>query len=308
MQKVLFTYQTNIHLIFVAKIMSETNLIKKLIILSFSIFFLAGCNTLKDLANVQKPSVRFSSMSVEDLSFRDVTLLFDFEVENPNSFGVSADQYQYDFFINGNQFVSGTQDKNLRIENNATTTIQVPVTLSYPEVYSTISSIVNRDSIDYRLSTEVQFDIAGLGKQVVPVSASGDLPLPKLPKIELSSFNVEELSLMGAEMIASFRVENPNSFGISFANTFYNLAVNGKQWLDTKLDRNITLNSSESQLITIPIRLNSSQMGSVLLDILDGEKEFEYHLTGSADVSADIKGFNGTETISFDRTGTYQMN
>lgn len=280
---------------------------KKLIISFFVIFLFIGCNTLRDLANVQKPSVRYSSTSIQDISFQDVTLLFDFEVNNPNSFGVSADQYQYEFFINGNEFVSGVQNERFRIENNSTTTIQIPVSLTFSEVFNTIGSLIRQDSLAYRLSTEVLFDVAGIGQQRVPVSAQGHLPIPKLPSIELSSFNVKEFSLSGAEMVAAFRVENPNNFGVSFANTFYNLEVNGKEWLNTTLERTINLSSSESELITIPIRLNSSQMGSVLIDMMRGETEFEYHLTGSAQVSADIQGFTGRETISFNRTGTYRM-
>lgn len=280
---------------------------KKLICAVLTISFLAGCNTLRDLANVQKPSVRYESVAIQDLSFRDVTLLFDFEITNPNSFGVSADQYQYEFLVNGNEFVTGVRNERLRIDRNSTTTIQVPVSLTFSEVYNTIGSVAGNDSLSYRLATEVQFDIAGVGSQRVPVSAEGQLPIPKLPRVELNSFNVEELSLSGAEMVATFRMENPNIFGITFANTSYKLQVNGREWLNTRLERNIALNSSESELVSLPIRLDSSQMGSVLMDMLSGETEFEYRLSGSAEVSADIRGFTGMETISFDRTGTYRM-
>lgn len=280
---------------------------KKIILSLFVLIVFISCNTLKDLSNIQKPSVRYSSMSIQDMSFDDVTLLFDFEVDNPNSFGVSADQYQYEFFINGTEFVTGIQNENVRIESESKSIIQVPVSLTFSEVYNTISLAVNRDSISYRISSEVRFDIAGVSQQRVPVSAEGELPIPKLPKIELSNFNVNELSFSGAEMVASFRVENPNSFGISFADASYNLEVNEKEWLDTTLERNIELGGSESELITIPIRLNSSQMGSVLFDMLRGEKEFPYNLTGSARISADLPGFDGFEVLPFNISGTYKL-
>lgn len=280
---------------------------KKIILSLFVLLLFISCNTLRDLSNIQKPSVRYSSMSIEDMSFTDVTLLFDFEVDNPNSFGVSADQYQYEFFINGTEFVTGIQSENIRIESESKSIIQVPVSLTFSEVFDTIGSAVRQDSISYRISSEVRFDIAGLSQQRVPVSAEGQLPIPRLPKIELSNFNVNELSFSGAEMVASFRVENPNSFGISFADASYNLEVNEKQWLDTTLERNIELGGSESELITIPIRLNSSQMGSVLIDMLRGEKEFPYTLTGSARISADIPGFDGFEVLPFNISGTYRL-
>ncbi|MDZ7719796.1 MAG: LEA type 2 family protein [Balneolaceae bacterium] len=280
---------------------------KKIILSVFILFLLSGCNTLRDLSNVQKPSVRYSSMSIDDISFSDVTLLFDFEVNNPNNFGVSADQYRYEFFINGKEFVTGIQTENLRIAGASKSIIQVPVSLTFSEVFDTIDSAVRQDSIAYRISSEVQFDLAGVSKQRVPVSAEGQLPIPKLPKIELSNFNINELSFSGAEMAASFRVQNPNSFGISFADASYNLTVNENEWLNTTLERDIELGESESELITIPIRLNSSQMGSVLFDMLRGEKEFPYTLTGSARVSADIPGFDGFEVLPFNISGIYRL-
>lgn len=280
---------------------------KKVFTIILLFVFISSCNTLKDLSNIQKPSVRYSNMSIEDMTFTDVTLLFDFEVDNPNSFGVSADEYQYEFFINGTEFVTGVQSENLQIERESKSIIQVPVSLIFSEVFDTINSAVRQDSISYRISSEVQFDIAGITQQRVPVSAEGDLPIPKLPKIEISSFNVNELSFSGAEMVASFRVENPNSFGISFADASYNLEVNEKQWLNTTLERDIKLDGSASELISIPIQLSSSQMGSVLFDMLRGEKEFPYNLTGSARISADLPGFDGFEVLPFNISGTYQM-
>lgn len=281
----------------------------KKIVFSILVFgFLTGCNTLKDLANIKKPSVSYSKMVIDDISFKDVTLLFDFEITNPNSFGVSANQYQYEFFINGTKFVSGIQNEDLFIQAESTSIVQVPVSLTFSEVYNTIGSLVRQDSMAYRLSTEVEFNVSGIGAQRVPVSVDGELPVPKLPRIELSSFNVEELSLSGAEMQATFRIENPNAFGITFMNTFYNLEVNGKEWLNTRLEKNVNLGSSESESITVPIRLNSSQMGSVLIEMLNGKQEFEYHLTGSAQVSAELRGFSGLETIPFDVKGIYKLN
>ena len=280
---------------------------KKVFLSLFAIFLITGCNTLRQLSNIQKPSVQYSKMSIQDISFSDVTLLFDFEVDNPNGFGVSADQYQYEFFINGEEFISGIQTENLSIAGRSKSIIQIPVSLTFSEVFNTLGSVVRQDSVAYRISSEVQFDIAGVGRQRVPVSAEGALPIPRMPQIEFTDLSIRELSLSVAEMVASFRIKNPNSFGISLSDATYDLEVNGYSWFETTLDRSINLGGSESDLISIPIRLNSSQMGPVLLKMLNGEKEFQYQLTGSARVSADIQGFTGFETLPFNLSGTYRL-
>ncbi len=247
-------------------------------------------------------------MSIQNISFDGVTLLFDFDVNNPNRFGVSADQYSYEFFINDNSFLSGTQQENIRISRESSSVVQVPVSLNFSDVFSTFTSLVRRDSLSYKIATEVQFDIPGLGRQRVPVSTAGELPIPRMPRIEFSGLNVRNLSLSGAEIDLGFRVSNPNSFGISLSNAAYVFRVNGREWLDTRLGDRIRIGGSQSDTITIPVRLNASQMGSVLLDLIGGSTQFDYNLSGSANISAELEGFQDGGTIPFDVSGRHTTN
>ncbi len=281
---------------------------KKILPLFVLFLFLSSCALLRDYADVQRPSVNFSKMSIQNISFDGVTLLFDFDVNNPNRFGVSADQYSYEFFINDNSFLSGTQQENIRISRESSSVVQVPVSLNFSDVFSTFTSLVRRDSLSYKIATEVQFDIPGLGRQRVPVSTAGELPIPRMPRIEFSGLNVRNLSLSGAEIDLGFRVSNPNSFGISLSNAAYVFRVNGREWLDTRLGDRIRIGGSQSDTITIPVRLNASQMGSVLLDLIGGSTQFDYNLSGSANISAELEGFQDGGTIPFDVSGRHTTN
>lgn len=278
---------------------------RKYLLLFGLFFFVSSCAALRDFADVRAPSVDFSNMSIQSISFDGVTLLFDFDVTNPNQFGVTADEYSYEFFINENSFLSGTQRENLRISRESTSLVQVPVSLNFSEVFNTFSSLVRRDSLSYELSTIVQFDVPGLGLRQVPISAAGELPVPRMPRIEFGGLNVRNMSLSGAELDIGFRVTNPNSFGLSMRNAAYVLNVNGREWLNTRLGDTVRLDASESDMIIIPIRLNASQMGSVLIDMMRGTTEFDYNLSGSAEISADIEGFEDGTSVPFDLDGTY---
>jgi LEA14-like dessication related protein len=281
---------------------------KKILPLLVLFLFLSSCALLREYADVQRPSVNFSKMSIQNISFDGVTLLFDFDVNNPNRFGVSADQYSYEFFINDNSFLSGTQQENIRISRESSSVVQVPVSLNFSDVFSTFTSLVRRDSLSYKIATEVQFDIPGLGRQRVPVSTAGELPIPRMPRIEFSGLNVRNLSLSGADIDLGFRVSNPNSFGISLSNAAYVFRVNGREWLDTRLGDRIRIGGSQSDTVTIPVRLNASQMGSVLLDLIGGSTQFDYNLSGSANISAELEGFQDGETIPFDVSGRHTTN
>lgn len=287
------------------KIPTDIKFMKKILPLVLLFVFISSCSALRDLADVRQPTVNYNKMSIQNISFDGVTLLFDFDVNNPNKFGVSADQYTYEFFINDNSFLSGIQTENLRVSRESTSTVQIPITLNFSEVFNTFSSVVRRDSLSYRLSSEVQFDLPGVGQRKVPVSAAGEIPIPRMPRIEFSGYNIKNISLAGAEMDINLRVSNPNPFGISMSNAAYALNVNGREWLDTRLGDRISLGGSESDMVTIPIRLNASQMGSVLLEMMGGNTSFNYNLSGSADISADIEGFDDGTTIPFDLDGRY---
>lgn len=275
-----------------------------LLILSALLF---SCSTLRDTADIKEPQVQFSNMSIERISFDGVTMLFDFDVTNPNRLDVSAEGYNYEFFINDRSFIQGVQDQPITVNRESTSSIQVPVSMNFRELYETFGSVVRQDSISYQLDTEVSFKMPIMGTRKVPVQAGGVLPIPKVPRVSFGGFDVKSISFSGAEAEATFSIYNPNAFAIGLQGASYVLNVNGNQWLDTTLDQVIQVLGSEDKEITIPIKLNAAQMGSALFDIMQGNTNFNYNLTGEAKISADIEGFGDGETIPFNLDGVYRM-
>lgn len=268
---------------------------------------LTSCAALRDAANVQEPQVRYSNMSIQNINFDGVTLLFDFDVTNPNRLDVSAESYNYEFFINGQSFISGTQEERLEIGSESTSTVQVPVSMTFSNLYDSFRSVLQQDSISYRMDTAVSFSLPVLGMRTVPVQAGGDLPIPKVPRIQFGDFEMKRLSFSGADIDISFRISNPNPFGITLAGADYTLRVNGSEWLDTRLGESIRVDGSDAREITIPLELSASQMGSALVEMMSGRKEFEYRLTGQARMSADIEGFTQEQSIPFDLEGVLNL-
>ncbi|MDX1591456.1 MAG: LEA type 2 family protein [Balneolaceae bacterium] len=279
----------------------------KIFISIIGLFLISGCAALSEFSDASKPDVEFREMNISNITFDDVTLLFDFNVNNPNRFAISAAGYEYDFQINDRSFVSGTRNEDIRIEQNSTGVFQVPVTLRYEDVYQTFRSLSQQDQIAYGLSTEVNFDLPVLGMQSIPVSTSGEIPVPKPPRIEFGDFNVTRVSLSGADAEVTFRVDNPNTFALSLLSASYNLRVNGREWLDTVLNESIRVESGQSREVRVPIRLNSAQLGSALMDLMGGNTTFDYELSGTATVSADLEGFPASQNIPFDLNGTYTV-
>lgn len=281
-------------------------MVKKGILISLIALLMAGCAALRDFAENQRPTIQYSSMSIQSIDFNSATLQFNFDVDNPNPVGLTANRYSYEFFVNENSFLSGTQEENLRISRESVSTLSVPVTLRFSEMFNTFSTLFRDDSFAYAINTEVQFDVPGLGMQRLPVNASGNLPIPKVPRFEFGGFEVKNLSMSGADMEVRLNVTNTNSFPIALNRANYQLDVNGRNWLDTSLSEPLRLSEKDSSQIIIPISLNASQMGNVLVEMMMGSTNFEYQLSGSADVGAEIEGFSFTDTIPFDLSGVFR--
>lgn len=270
------------------------------------LLFFTGCTALRDLANIQKPNLEYSNMSVQSINFNEAELLFNFDVNNPNPVGITASEYNYNFLVNDNSFLSGKQDSNVKIGANGKSVLQVPVTLKYSELLNTFNSLLRSSAFDYGLDTEFVFDIPGIGQQRLPVSASGSLPVPKIPRFEFAGFNVKSITPAGADMELKIGINNPNRFPIILNGASYVLDVNGRQWLNTSLTDAIRVSADDRSEIVIPVQLNAAQMGSVLVDLMRGSTEFNYSLSGNADVGAEIDGFSFTENLLIDREGVFR--
>ena len=266
------------------------------------LFFITGCAALKDLANIQKPTLTYSNMSVQSINFNEAELLFNFDVNNPNPLGITASGYSYDFLVNSNSFLSGNQDKDVKIGSGSKSVLQVPVKIQYSELLNTFRSLLRSEEFNYDLSTEFLFDIPGLGQQSLPANASGSLPVPKIPRFEFAGFNVESISPSGADMELKIGVNNPNRFPILLNSASYVLNVNGREWLNTTYTELVRVTADDRTEIVIPVQLNAVQMGSVLFDLMRGrDYELDYSLQGNMNVGAEIEGYSFTDNISFDR-------
>ena len=121
---------------------------RKFLSISLMMLFIASCTTLRDLANIQQPALEYSNMSIQSMNFSEAVLLFEFDVNNPNPIGITASAYNYDFLVNKNSFLSGNQDRDVKIGASGNSVLQVPVTLQFSELLN-IGNVPKNSLIAY---------------------------------------------------------------------------------------------------------------------------------------------------------------
>ena len=276
------------------------------IVLIFGLlFYLVQCaDVLKVLnqAAVQKPSVKIAQTRLSALSFEQADLVFDIEIDNPNSMGVSLAGFDYDLLLNNQSFLKGDQQKQMEIKAEDKATIEFPLTLQFHDIYTTYQRLKSEDEIGYTLKTGFSFDLPVLGVVRIPVSASGRVPMVKLPVIRVQALKLENLTLSGASFELQLGLDNPNSWGVLLKGLDYHLAINGSEWISGKIEEKMNLAAKRTSQVTLPFSISFLKIGSSVYNVIAGGRGLNYNLSGGADLVPSLELLSDLK-LPFDLSG-----
>ncbi len=259
--------------------------------IAFSIiFFLSGCAELLQIlkqSTMQKPTASVVDTKLTGLSFSQADLLFSVKIDNPNNVAINLAGMDYGLKINNNSLFSGTKNDPLNIGALGSSTIQIPLSLKYEDIYKTVKALTGKDKSTYTFEGGVSFDLPVLGKFRLPLSKSGELPLLKLPKINVKDISLKSLSWSGAAMQLDIAVKGNGGLNLFVDNLSYGLNIAGKKWVGGTVTDKIAVNSSGEKIVSIPFKLDFISMGRALYDIVTGDAELSYNLDGAMNISSD---------------------
>ncbi len=268
--------------------------------------FATGCTALKDLASIQKPKITVTDFKVSDISLRDIELIFDLEIDNPNAVAINLASYNFDFLINENSFVKGNQPLATEIKSNASTILQIPVSFTFDELFKTFSSIRDDDETGYDFRSTIGVNVPVLGLTEIPLEKSGTFPVVKPPKISASKLKVKNLSFTKADLELELSINNPNSFGISLNNLNYNVDINGLESISGTTSQKIDLSSKENNSISIPVSFNLIQLGRSAYQLLKNDDPLDYSLSGNTNLDTSLPYFKASD-FNFNRSGSLNI-
>jgi len=166
--------------------------------------------------------------------------------------------------------------------------IEIPVSLTFNDIYKTYQSLKNQDSTTYKLACGLIFDLPVLGKTRIPISKSGNVPLIKIPKIKIGSLKLKKLTFSGADLLLNLELNNPNNFSFVLNKLNYDFVVNNKTWAKGLTQENFSIDKKGKGTLSIPISLNFRQMGSTAYNLITGNKSLDYNLKGNLDLNTSV--------------------
>lgn len=276
------------------------------ILLLVVLLTVTGCSTIRGLAGYESPDVSYKDVSVEGISLESIDLMFHFEVDNPNRAGVKLEEYIYSLSIDESDFLSGTHTEQLEVGSQARGTVSLPLTLSYKDLYESVSSVVRSDSFSFALDTEVLVDIPVYGNAKIPVSVEGNLPLLRMPEVAFSRFEVHDLSFSAVDVSIYLNVSNPNPLGVTMSDLNLGATVSGTELADISVG-DISIESGEYAEVPVRFSFAFGDLGSTVMDMLRGNRKLEYEIRGEGDVKIDHPAFNDKTRLPFYLIGDYMI-
>lgn len=113
-------------------------------------------------AHVQKPEVELTGVRVAGVGLKGASLIADLDIRNANDFGIETDSIVYELFAstpdaNGgwSRVLQRSYTQRIKIRENRTTKVEVPIDFNYTDVQGAARSILDRGTFNYRLDGNV---------------------------------------------------------------------------------------------------------------------------------------------------------
>jgi LEA14-like dessication related protein len=246
---------------------------------------LAGCQSMQEMiGGAPKPTAHVIGTSIRGLSLENIVLLFDVEVENPYAASLPLVDLGYSLTSSGQKFLEGTLKPTGAIPAHGKQVIQLPATVPFSSLYAALKGVKPGAIVPYTADFRIGVDVPVLGRIDVPLSKSGELPVPAVPQVELGSLAIGKLGIDQIKASAKLQVRNTNQFPLDLTKLGVSFALGGQEVGGSKLSNPVTLPAGQSTTLDIPLSFSPRAAGLGLVNLLKGN-QIAYKVSGSMDAN-----------------------
>ncbi len=134
------------------------------------------------LPTLKMPKIKVKALKLENLGFTSAKLRLQLALENPNAWSMLLNKMDYQFLINGNQWIQGQLNQAQAIDKKAASVLDIPITLNFLQMGRTVYNLLTQPgALNYQLkgNADLQSSIKLLGHFTMPINQSGKVELLK---------------------------------------------------------------------------------------------------------------------------------
>jgi len=259
----------------------------------------SACQSLEGiLATAPKPTARIIGTEMKNLSLERIDLIFNVEVANPYAVNLPLVDLTYNVASGGTSLLQGNIKPSGAVQAYGTSLIQVPARITFASLLKALKGVKPGSVVPYKADLTLGVDAPVVGLLTLPLSKTGELPVPAAPEVELSSFEIAKLNLDETKATAKLQVKNTNSFALSLSKLSIELALGANKIVDTSLAQSAKIAPGQTVAVDVPLSFSPRSFGLTVINLLRGNKS-AYSLVGFLEAGTPY----GPLALPFNRNG-----
>ena len=259
----------------------------------------SGCQTLEGiLESSPKPTARIIGTELKNLSLQKIDLVFNVEITNPYAVDLPLLDLAYNVGSGGTSLLQGNIKPSGAVQAHGTSLIQLPARITFASLIRTLKDIRPGSVVPYKADMTLGVDAPVAGRLTLPLSKSGELPVPAAPEVDLSSFEIAKLGMDETKATAKLQVKNTNSFALNLSKISIELALGAHKVVDTSFAKPAKIAPGQSIAVDVPLSFSPRSFGLAVMNLLRGNKA-AYSMVGSLEAGTPY----GQLLLPFNRNG-----
>ena len=260
---------------------------------------MAGCEAVQSILDMEKPTARIAGVGIRDISLESATLTFDVEVSNPYPVALPLVNVDYGLASGGAQFLSGEAKLQGAVPAKGRKTVTVPATIDYAQLLTALKDVRPGSVLPYKADLGFSVDSKMTGLLRLPLHKEGELPVPTVPRVEVTQIKWDKLTLSRAGGRVNLRIVNSNKFPVKLSKLDYALSLGGVEVARSSLAEAVAFDASGGAgAVEIPISFAPTKLGLAVFGMLKGNGA-GYSLKGTLAVDTPF----GPISLPIDKAG-----
>lgn len=230
----------------------------------------SGCALFQAFLGGKRPELTFRDVRLTSWSLDSVDLELVYELSNPYDVALTLHEVAYQLEVEGRRIASGKPKKGLSIRGRGKQILRFPATVHFLDVVPVVTELFSKKSLSYRASGSLGVKTP-LGIVALPLSRSGSIAVPRLPKVEITDLSSPRITASGAEFSLGLRILNDNEFPVSLDVLEWSFLVDRASLASGKVGQT-AVGGGGAREVRIPIRIGLAGASQAVQRLVSGQQ------------------------------------
>lgn len=253
---------------------------------------MGGCAVVEGVLTGQRPTARIMGARLNDLSLKSVELIFDVEIGNPYRSALPLADVDYSLASGGERFLSGQGALQGSVPAQGSRIVPLPVKVEYAGLLKVLRTIRPGAVVPYDAEMGLAVDAPVIGRTRLPLKTKGEMPVPNIPKVELTSIRWGKVGLDEIRGTVCLRITSGCQYAVDLSRMQATLALGDVSVGELRSSAPAAMRDEHSPAdLEIPISFSPQSAGLGLLRMISGSGG-GYRLDGGLDVKTPFGPMN----------------